>query len=84
MSRYLKYWLINIIGGLLTLVGAIFIVLPGPAFLFLPVGLAVLSLEHSWAKVWLRRCQHMMRNGAVKLDNLIARLTSKIKNANNK
>ncbi len=74
--------MINIIGGILMLIGTIFIVLPGPAFLFLPIGLAILSLEHAWAKVWLRRCQRMMRKGAVKIDNLMTRLVKR-KNANN-
>jgi len=70
MVKQIRYLMINIIGGLLTLIGAIFIVLPGPAFLFLPIGLAILSLEYPRAKVWLRRCQRMMHEGAVKLDRL--------------
>jgi hypothetical protein len=82
MRKQFRFLMINIIGGLLTLIGVIFIVLPGPAFLFLPIGLAILSLEHAWAKVWLRRCQRMMRKGAVKMDTLIAKF-SKRKSANN-
>ena len=82
MRKQFRFLMINIIGGLLTLIGAIFIILPGPAFLFLPIGLAILSLEHAWAKVWLRRCQRMMRKGAVKMDTLISKF-SKRKSANN-
>ena len=82
MRKQFRLLMINIIGGILTLIGTIFIVLPGPAFLFLPIGLAILSLEHAWAKVWLRRCQRMMRKGAVKIDTLMTRLVKR-KNANN-
>jgi len=78
VNKHIKYGLVNIVGGFLTLVGAIFIVLPGPAFLFLPIGLAILSLEHAWAKVWLRRCQRLMRNGAVKFDGMIRQLKYKL------
>lgn len=74
MQKQIKYWCLNFIGGSLVIIGIIFIVLPGPAFLFLPIGLAILSLEYIWAKVWLRRCQRWMRNGAVKFDALIAKL----------
>ncbi|WP_426359790.1 PGPGW domain-containing protein [Pseudocolwellia sp. HL-MZ19] len=83
MGKQIKSLMINIVGAFLTLIGAIFIVLPGPTFLFLPIGLAILSLEHAWAKVWLRHCQRMMRKGAVKMDALIAKLTKR-KNANNR
>jgi len=68
MFKKLKYGVITLFGGLLTLIGAVFIVLPGPAFLFLPVGLAILSLEHKWAKVWLKYTQRFMRKGAIKMD----------------
>lgn len=74
MQKQIKYWLINFIGGSLVVIGAIFILLPGPAFLFLPIGLAILSLEHVWSKVWLRRCQRWMRSGAVKFDALMTKL----------
>lgn len=79
MVKQIRYLMINIIGGFLTLIGAIFIVLPGPAFLFLPIGLAILSLEHPIAKVWLRRCQRMMREGAVKLDRLFSMIFRRIR-----
>lgn len=78
MQKQLRYWLINIIGGFLVVIGVIFILLPGPAFLFLPIGLAFLSLEHDWAKVWLKRCQRFMRQGAVKFDRLISKIKNKI------
>lgn len=78
MQKQLKYWFINIIGGFLVVIGTIFILLPGPAFLFLPIGLAFLSVEHVWARIWLKRCQRFMRQSAVKLDRLISQLKNKV------
>ncbi len=65
---------ISLVGGFLTIIGTVFILVPGPAFLFLPIGLAVLSLEYPLAKKWLRKSQRMMRVSAEKLDRLIYRL----------
>lgn len=65
---------ISLVGGFLTIIGTLFILVPGPAFLFLPLGLAVLSLEYPLAKKWLRKSQRMMRVSAEKLDRLIYRL----------
>lgn len=35
--------------------GVALIVLPGPALVVIPVGLAILGLEFAWARSWLRR-----------------------------
>jgi len=58
------------IGFALVALGLLFILLPGPAIIFLPLGLAVLSLQYEWAKVGLKRCQRMMRKSAVRLDKM--------------
>ena len=66
-----KLWLLG--GFVLVLIGAIFVVLPGPAFIFLPLGLAMLSREYEWARVWLRKVQKMMSGSARKLDAFFAK-----------
>lgn len=71
MQQQLKKLVITISGGFLALIGLIFILVPGPAFLFLPVGLAILSLEYEVAKVWLKKSQVWMRKGAVRMDALV-------------
>ena len=78
MKKQFKFLFITFVGGVLVIVGTIFIVLPGPAFLFLPIGLAVLSVEHEWAKPWLKRCQRWMRIGAVKADRFLRKIKSKL------
>ncbi|MFT5788315.1 MAG: hypothetical protein ACI8SJ_000418 [Shewanella sp.] len=67
----LKRTLITIIGGLLTLTGAALIILPGPAWLLLPIGLAVLSIEYPWARRWLKKSQNHMKKTAHWLDRKI-------------
>lgn len=42
-------------GSTLLLIGTVFLVLPGPGFLTLIVGLAILATEFVWARVWLAR-----------------------------
>jgi len=62
------------LGFALVIVGVLFIILPGPAVLFLPLGLALLSVDYPKAKVWLKRCQRMMSKSAQQLDRwLLAR-----------
>ncbi|MCL1058108.1 PGPGW domain-containing protein [Shewanella gelidimarina] len=67
----LKRALITIVGGILTLTGAALIILPGPAWLLLPIGLAVLSIEYPWAHRWLKKSQNHMSNTARSLDRKI-------------
>jgi uncharacterized protein (TIGR02611 family) len=50
------------VGFTLLLGGIAMLVLPGPAFLVIPVGLAVLSLEFAWAEEMLERA---LRQGAI-------------------
>jgi hypothetical protein len=43
------------IGGTVVAVGVLMIVLPGPAFVVIPAGLAILGLEFACARRWLRQ-----------------------------
>ncbi|WP_223296288.1 PGPGW domain-containing protein [Shewanella halifaxensis] len=63
--------MVTLIGGSLTLVGTLLIVLPGPAWLLLPIGLAVLSLEYPWARCWLKKSQAHLSQTARWLDRKI-------------
>lgn len=74
MKQTAKKMIITLIGGLLVFMGVVFVIVPGPAVLFLPAGLALLSLEYPWAKLWLKKCQRLMRKGAEQLDNWVTRL----------
>ena len=53
---------VAIIGGSVLLIGIAMIVLPGPAFVVIPVGLGILGLEFAWARHWLRRVKDTAQN----------------------
>jgi tellurite resistance protein TerC len=36
-------------------IGVALLVLPGPAFVVIPLGLAILGAEFAWARHWLRK-----------------------------
>lgn len=46
---------VGVIGGTVLLLGIALLVLPGPAFIVIPVGLAILGIEFAWARRLLRR-----------------------------
>jgi tellurite resistance protein TerC len=48
---------IGIVGGSVLVVGICMIVLPGPAFVVIPVGLGILGIEFAWARSWLRKAK---------------------------
>lgn len=46
---------VAVIGLTVLVLGVVMVVMPGPAFIVIPVGLAILGLEFAWARVWLRK-----------------------------
>lgn len=46
---------VGVVGATVLLIGVVMIVTPGPALVVIPVGLAILSIEFTWARAWLRR-----------------------------
>ena len=56
-SRYrlIRQITITLVGGVITLLGFVLLVLPGPAIIVLPLGLAILGAEFAWARRLLRR-----------------------------
>jgi len=60
-----KRIVIAVVGSSVLLLGIIMIVTPGPAFIVIPVGLAILAVEFVWARQWLKRLREMIsRRGA--------------------
>jgi len=55
--RIAKRIAIGIVGGSVLIIGVLMIVLPGPAFVVIPVGLGILSLEFAWARSWLKKAR---------------------------
>ena len=48
---------IGVIGGTVVLVGVAMLVLPGPALVVIPAGLAILGLEFAWARRWMKHAR---------------------------
>ncbi len=53
---------IGLVGATVLLIGLVMIVTPGPAIVIIPVGLAILSIEFTWARSWLRRLRRSISN----------------------
>jgi tellurite resistance protein TerC len=51
--------IVSVIGATVLLIGVALLVLPGPAFIVIPVGLAILATEYAWARRWLRKVRRM-------------------------
>lgn len=54
---------VAVVGGSVVLVGIAMLVLPGPAIVVIPLGLAILATEFVWARRWLKRARTMLPNG---------------------
>ena len=53
---------IGIVGATVLLIGVVMLVTPGPALVVIPVGLAILSIEFTWARSYLRRLRERISN----------------------
>jgi hypothetical protein len=68
LIRYARRVVTAIVGMTVLLFGIALIVLPGPAFVVIPIGLAILATEFAWARRWLRILQESAGKGADKLE----------------
>jgi uncharacterized protein (TIGR02611 family) len=66
--RQARRVVILIVGSTVLLFGIALLVLPGPAFVVIPVGLAILATEYAWARRWLKYIQEAAEKGASKLN----------------
>jgi hypothetical protein len=57
--RAARRLVIGIIGATVLLGGLSLLVLPGPAFVVIPIGLGILAIEFEWARRWLRRARKL-------------------------
>lgn len=57
-----KRLIVAIVGVTVLLIGLAMIVLPGPAFIVIPVGLGILAIEFAWARRLLKRVKYKIQN----------------------
>lgn len=68
MVRYARRVVVFMVGMTVFLFGIALVFLPGPAFVVIPVGLAILATEYAWARQWLRVMKESAEKGAERLN----------------
>jgi len=63
MLRRLRRLVVAFVGGIVVAVGLAMLVLPGPAVLVIPAGLAILATEFPWAHHLLQRVRNTTERG---------------------
>jgi uncharacterized protein (TIGR02611 family) len=53
--------IVFVVGGVMLTVGLVMLVLPGPAIIFIPLGLAILATEFRWARKWPSSARRWLR-----------------------
>lgn len=64
-----------LVGFTILLVGLAMLVLPGPAFIVIPLGLAILATEFVWARALLKRARDMFPKPKSKRNPLHPKVT---------
>jgi hypothetical protein len=77
--KTIKRVVVVVVGSTVLLLGLALLVLPGPAFIVIPLGLAILAAEFAWARRWLGKARNLLpnENGA---DGFTASLVRHTKN----
>jgi len=63
MIRHLRRIAVAFVGGIVVAVGVVMLVLPGPAIVVIPAGLAILATEFHWARRLLRYVRDRIKRG---------------------
>ena len=61
IGRQIKRFVIFIVGLTVVFAGVAMIILPGPAFIVIPVGLLILATEFAWARHLLKRVKELLK-----------------------
>jgi uncharacterized protein (TIGR02611 family) len=61
--QQIKRLVVIVFGFAMLAAGIAMIALPGPAFVFIPAGLAILATEFLWAKKLLQKVKDKLRRG---------------------
>ena len=59
-ARWIRRLVIGLVGMVVLLTGVVLLVVPGPAIVVIPLGLAILSLEFAWAGFLLRKLKERL------------------------
>jgi uncharacterized protein (TIGR02611 family) len=65
---------VAVVGGLVVLVGVVMLVTPGPAFVMIPLGLAILATEFRFARRWLEKARDAAQRARQKAEAMDPRV----------
>ena len=69
-ARHLaKRLIVGVVGFTILAIGVVMIVLPGPAFIVLPIGVGILATEFAWARSLLRKVEGKIREQTDKTEH---------------
>jgi uncharacterized protein (TIGR02611 family) len=71
--KIVKRVIVSVVGATVLLIGISLLVLPGPAFIVIPVGLAILATEYAWARRWLKKARRIASDVVSRSDRSSAR-----------
>jgi uncharacterized protein (TIGR02611 family) len=66
--RKIKRLIIGVIGFTVLLIGIILTILPRPAFIVIPAGLAILATEFAWARRLLKKVRQQIKKNNTKAE----------------
>ena len=58
--------IVGIVGGIFFAAGVVMVVTPGPAIVFIPLGLLLLASEFKWAERWVQKATTAINRGREK------------------
>jgi uncharacterized protein (TIGR02611 family) len=61
-TKVVRRVIVSVVGATILLIGTALLVLPGPAFVVIPVGLAILATEYAWARRSLKKARRIASN----------------------
>jgi uncharacterized protein (TIGR02611 family) len=67
--------IISVVGATVLLIGIALLILPGPAFVVIPLGLTILATEYAWARRLLKKARRIAGDVVSGRDRAAARDT---------
>lgn len=64
----MKRLIISLVGFTILVLGILMIILPGPAVIFIPLGLGILATEFAWARKLLKRITENIKREKKKIE----------------
>jgi putative transmembrane protein PGPGW len=61
LPRNTRRIIVGVVGGTVLLIGVALVFLPGPAFVVIPLGLAILASEFAWVRRWLNKARSVLK-----------------------